>query len=165
MVKHSILLFSFLIFGCKAEMLSIINEPYIGSQLRIDGYYYSLVGNGKDILIFYRNGVLISPSGYDDNISLKAIELDLVSDKFISNIKKNKSFWSYFKITNKDIEYETWEPTSSKDYIYSNYGIILNDTTFINTKIKNRDNKEFSRNDTFKFKQFLVKPDSTNSFL
>ena len=167
MVKHFIFLSFLLLQSCKKDdTIGIINEPYTGKELRIDGYFYQRrVGESTSVVVLYRNGVLLNAQAFDKNLTFGELETELTSKSRNDMAKKTRTDWSFFKIQNKSIEYELWEPTLSKKYIFSQYGTILNDSTFVITKMKDRCDKETDRNDTFRFKQFLAKPDSTNSFL
>jgi hypothetical protein len=166
MVKKLVfLVIILLIVSCKDDKIEIVKETYSGTDLRLDGYYFNVVGDGRDILIFYRNGVMLSSINFSKDLTFEGIEKELTSDKFIVLLKKDKIFWSNFRISNKAIKYETWEPTLSKDYLFTNSGIIMNDTTFVMSKLITSKNKELIRNDTFRFKYLFEKPDSTNRFL
>lgn len=157
--------------SCEKELhkLSMTKAPYTGTELRIDGYYYSnLVFTDRiGIAIFYRDGVCINtwvkPVNQD---TLSYIENEiLLNSAFINKIKSIPTHIGVFQIKTKSIEFETWE--AGRDIItFSHYGEILNDTTFLITKQVNNDSgKSYSEKLTYRFRQFSPKPDSTNNFI
>jgi hypothetical protein len=157
--------------SCEKELhkLSMAKTPYTGNELRIDGYYYSNLTSADDIgvAVFYRDGVCINtwvkPVNSD---TLSYIENEiLINDAFINKIKSIPTHIGVFQINTKSIEFETWEV--GRDIItFSNYGEILNDTTFLITKQVNNDSgKSYSKKLTYRFRQFSPKPDSTNTFI
>ena len=83
----------------------------------------------------------------------------------MSSFMNTPSHIGVFTINKESIEFETWE--AGRDIItFSNYGKILNDTTFSITKQVNNDNsKSDILNLIYKFKQYSSKPDSTNNFI
>jgi hypothetical protein len=141
--------------------------PYIGDELRVDGYYYSNPYYENDICVavFYRDGFCIhtriTPNGRD---TLSYIENEiLLNDKYISKLKNDPAHIGVFRIINSDIEFEIWEYRS---WIFSHFGEIVNDTTFISNKRKSHStNKTYTENLTYRFKQFSPKPDSTNVYI
>lgn len=161
----------FLCISCEKELhkLNMTKTPYTGNELRIDGYYYSNLTSADDIglAVFYRNGVCINVftriKGQD---TLRFIENDILLNKsFISTFMNTPTNIGLFIINSESIEYETWE--AGRDIItFSNYGKILNDTTFLITKQVNNDSgKSYSEKLTYRFRKFSPKPDSTNNFI
>lgn len=157
--------------SCKKELheLSMTKTPYIGNELRIDGFYYSNLTSADDIglAVFYRNGVCINVyTRIERADTLSYIENDiLLNESIISTFMNTPTNIGVFQIKTESIEFETWE--AGRDIItFSNYGKILNDTTFLITKQVNNDSgKSESLNLTYRFKQFSPKPDSTNTFI
>jgi hypothetical protein len=157
--------------SCEKELheLSMAKIPYTGNELRIDGYYYSnqVYNNYNAVAVFYRDGACIhvftSIEGAD---TLNYIENNiLLNESLISNFMNTPTNIGVFQINTESIEFETWE--AGRDIItFSNYGEILNDTTFLITKqINNDSGKSENENLTYRFKQFSPKPDSTNNFI
>ena len=160
-----------LLGSCEKELheLSMAKTPYIGDELRIDGYYYSDLTTANDIgiAVFYRNGVCLHlferPESQD---TLSFIENDLLLNKaLMSRLWRTPTNIGVFKIDTESIEFETWE--AGRDITtFSHFGEILNDTTFMLIKwINNDSGKSYSENLTYRFKQFSAKPDSTNNFI
>jgi hypothetical protein len=141
--------------------------PYTGDKLKIDGYYYSnpIYRNDIRVAIFYKDGFCIftwaTPNSQD---TLNYIENEiLLNDKYISELKSNPDHIGVFQIIDSDIEIEAWEYRS---WIFTHFGKIVNDTTFIINKRKdNNSQKSYSEDITFRFKQFSPKPDSTNVWI
>ncbi len=64
------------------------------------------------------------------------------------------------------MQFETWVPSEGKMPAFNYSGDILNDTTFLITKVK-RASGSFTTaiDDTYHFKHFSPKPDSRNEFV
>lgn len=157
--------------SCEKEFhkLNMAKTPYTGNELRIDGYYFSNLTSAEDmgLAVFYRDGVCINVftriEGHD---TLSFIENDiLLNESVISTFMNTPTNIGVFQINAESIEFETWE--AGRDIItFSNYGEILNDTTFLITKQVNNDSgKSYSEYLTYRFRQFSPKPDSTNNFI
>ena len=153
--------------------------PYSGTELKTNGYYYSnLRSNGRNIsvAIFYRNGFCIHSimdvtySNFEvksKQDTLEYIKRTLFEDKsVIQRFLNEPTSIGVFRIEGKDIEFETWE-NGYNVLIFSNYGKILNDSTFlINKYVQNqRCRKEQAVNLTYKFVEYSPKPDSISSFI
>ena len=157
--------------SCEKELhkLSMTKTPYAGNELRIDGYYYSnqVFTDYNGIAVFYRNGVCMNVfSRIESQDTLSFIENEiLLNEALRSNFRNTPNHIGVFQINAKSIEFETWE--AGRDIItFSNYGEILNDTTFLITKQVNNDSgKSESLNLKYRFRQFSPKPDSTNNFI
>jgi len=157
--------------SCEKELhkLSMTKTPYAGNELRIDGYYYSnqVFTDYNGIAVFYRNGVCMNVfSRIESQDTLSFIENEiLLNEALMSNFRNTPNHIGVFQINAKSIEFETWE--AGRDIItFSNYGEILNDTTFLITKQVNNDSgKSESLNLKYRFRQFSPKPDSTNNFI
>ncbi len=161
----------FIFVSCEKDLqeLSLAKTPYTGDELRIDGYYYSNITSLNDlgIAIFYRDGFCIhvfTDIECQDTLSFIENEI-LLNESLISNFINTPSNIGVFKINSEAIEFETWE--DGRDIItFSNYGEILNDTTFLITKQVNNDSgKSYSEKMTYYFKQFSPKPDSTSIYI
>ncbi|MBC8053489.1 MAG: hypothetical protein H7Y13_10540 [Sphingobacteriaceae bacterium] len=150
------------------DKLSVSRTPYASNELRTDGYYYLNINSSySSILFFYKNGIVLSAGG----IFSKETEMDsYINKEFLQtqSYKNSKISWGVFKISsNNNIVFERWYPSSGgplKSYIRS--GVIIDNTTFTITK-SIRSNGEEGRdiNETYHFKQFSPKPDSTNTFV
>ncbi len=144
-------------------------EPNRGNQLKIDGYYYFKSGNDLyDTFILYRNGVILSGGGNaPDTDPFIFIENLFNSYQNNNSYQEKKIKWGLFVIDNNIIYMEKWHPSSGGAMlVYKRTGEILNDTTFIITKmIRSSTGNEVSIDETFHFKKFSPKPDSTNSFI
>lgn len=140
-------------------------QPYVENNLRIDGYYYQKYGDPERLTIyfFFSDGILLhAGDGYTIDI-----EESFKDGSLYEKLKKNKYCWGLFCIDDKNIQIERYYNTddlSTKSFIRS--GEILNDTTFSITKVIRSDGEsERSVNETYHFKQFSPKPDSTNIFI
>lgn len=176
MVKK-ILLFviALLLSSCnkQVESLKMKREPYLGGELRIDGYYYSLPNShpwgGSAFFIFNRNGVCMyiytSTFFSDEDDLYKYVEDKILLDEdFIKELKEKPHGYGVFSINYPNIKTETFI-VRGRYNAYHNVGQILNDTTFIIHKEKGLSNKWFESNTIYHFKQFSPKPDSTNIYI
>jgi hypothetical protein len=144
----------------KDDELSIKKVPYQGNQLRIDGYFYqsSPSIDWTRVFFFYRNGIVLE--SYIENATGK---LEVVTNY-------SKARYGVFENNSNIIRFEKWYPSSGGGLpAYVRSGDILNDTTFIITesyRMKNGKKTEVKvRNETYQFKQYSPKPDSTNTFI
>jgi hypothetical protein len=150
----------------------MVKTPYTGDELKIDGYYYSNPDseNHMSIAVLYRNGVCmhipVSLNYSGQNVS-DFVENDiLLNDAFISRWKDKPACIGVFYINVESIKFERWEATGKNITTFSYSGKILNDTIFLLTKrVDNETNKSYSINETYRFKQFSPKPDSTSVFI
>lgn len=153
----------------KDDVLSIPKTPYSGNQLKIDGYYYDLYNNKiNTVRLFYRNGVVMDFSSIGDNIV--EVEKNLKDSSLWEKIKGMKFMWGVFFIDGNQIKIEQWGTSSGgplRAYVKS--GTILNDTTYNINEIYRMQNGQKTevraRSETFHFKAFSPKPDSTNKFI
>ena len=154
----------------KDDELSIQRTDYLGDELRIDGYYYLIYGDGNYMseTFFYRNGMLLKGNaGLVNNI--EEHENNYSNGSFYDVVKDSKSVWGVFKVTGNKIFFEKWYPTEGPLPAYVRSGVILNDTTFHITEVYRMQNGEktdlSTTDEIYHFKQFSPKPDSTNVFV
>ncbi len=162
------------IFGdTEPPKLSFPTNPYTGSELKIDGYYYNtyIYGENKtghDIYLFYTNGVLLF-GGVSDQEQILIKEEKLKNGEHYSNAKNSEEYWGNFQISGSSIKFEKWSKDLSDIYLYVSEGSILNDSTFTITqsyRLEEGKQKNWtSINETYHFKKFSPKPDSTNQFV
>jgi hypothetical protein len=150
------------------DQLSIPKIPYNGTEIRINGYWYTSdrsMDKKMSVLFFYKNGIILNVGdGYDNT------EINFVDNLFLDRIKDNKTCWGVFKIAEKDIFFERWYfAAGGKKTSFVNSGKILNDTTFHITesyRMQGGNKTEVSAKDeVYHFKAFSPKPDSTNTFV
>jgi len=169
----SVVLLSLLLmsFCCKDvfkdEEFTLIKAPYTGKEFKINGYYYNYYYDTARVrvFVFYNNSCVIK--GFI-RYTKDEFENMFRNGEFKNSIKENSSCWGLFNIDSNNIKIEHYYPMEGdlKNRVYINSGIIINDTTFIITKFMRPDGSELStKNDTFHFKQFSSKPDSTNNFI
>ena len=178
-IKHIILAFVtalmvVLFFGsCKKwfkdEELTLSKQPYTGNELRTDGYYYYTMDGEyfRTITFFYKNGVVFRPpSGYH---SLQELDVYVINELVGENrFHDSQLSWELFNIENDRILFNYWVPPRPFQ-CYFEEGTILNDTTFVLQRYYRMENGEVTDegniNETFHFRQFSPKPDSTNTFI
>ncbi len=155
----------------KDDELSIQRTNYIGNQLKINGYYYKKYNNPEmlTIYIFYNNGIILHTGDGWEYSKLNEFEQKLQSPDFINKLKGIKYVWGAFKIEQSNIKFERWYPSEAPYSAYVREGEIINDTTFIISETyrnqKGQKTEVKSVNETYHFKSFNYKPDSTNKFV
>ena len=155
---------------CEDQKLSLKRTSYSGAQLRIDGYYYgdpSTSSQGVtryETIVFYQNGIVLFPG----NKEMSKIESEIsatVGSNAYTNVKYS---WGIFNIESTTIKLDYWRPTTCGYPAVLRTGNILNDTTFVLTTMEVRDKKGATSqaiDQTFHFKQYGIKPDSTNKYI
>ncbi len=151
------------------DPLTIKKQSYIGSKLKLDGYYYTMYNDKiQNVSFLYRDGVLYNCGGYIENHSKVA---EYIEREFLrsNGYKEISAGWGVFQIKEDSIWIESWFDLDGPEKAYMQSGIILNDTTFVITEIykKKRGKKKGleDRNKVYHFREFYPKPDSTNSFV
>ncbi len=144
------------------DVLTLDRQAFVGNDLALNGYYYTEVETFEGIIFdryaFYRNGI-IRYLGGSESLQEKNFHLN-----------QSKVIWGVFQIDGKNIKFERWYPSSGgplKAYIRA--GDTLNDTTFhITESYRMQDGQKTEvreKNETYHFKEFSPKPDSTNAFI
>jgi len=166
-------------FGCYKrdesldDKLTLERVDYLGSELRIDGYYYEYIyvnGNpnptGITPFFLYRNGIIFGYVGVSID-RIDKLEESFRNGEYVNNAKKYQ--WGVFQINGTQIRYEKWVPVEGPLLACTYEGVILNDTTFvINKYYRALDAGKKVPSEIyweFHFKQFSPKPDSTNRFI
>ncbi len=171
MVRYSLILFLIFVLGsCNDSLLLLDREEFIETSLKLGGYYYSpfKTHSGDRFITYflYKNGVLLyGGSPLVNEIHVR--ENEYKDGTYGDYTKGNKTDWGVFQIKEDSIVIERWGATSGyslKTAMY--YGEILNDTTFLMKKYKsNYGGGIQSIQDTFYFRSFSPKPDSTNNYI
>jgi len=174
MVKRTyfILVSVFLMASCSYH-LSMEKRPYIGNQLRIDGFYYTV---GVDSFLhagyfFYRDGSVSYRGGRYHAATMKSsFHRDIINEKHILYARKGRFAGGLFQINDSIIKFEKWYPSPGGMHkCYIREGIIINDTTFIirasYRSVKGK-KKDFDKeNKLYHFRHYTPKPDSTNLYI
>lgn len=152
------------------DKLTIPKTPFTGNQLRIDGYYYSLFNNEiNTIYVYFQNGVFQHFGVTKCGLDFDKAELYFSNANSLKVIKNNKYFWGVFLINGDNIKKEEWQPSSGAFPVYTSEGKILNDTTILFTQLYRLQNGQKTGlttiNETYYFRKFSPKPDSTNEFI
>lgn len=163
-------IFIVLVSSCKIPMLGLQREPCQECELRLDGYYMNThrfgAGVHVNIYFFYSNGVVFYGGGFwQRDLPKLAQNLQLGIDHgWYAN---DRIYWGVHRIKDNKIQFEVWTFLNSPRERFLRSGKILNDTTFVITKVLMRGDVRYPQasRDTFHFKQFSPKPDSTNAFI
>jgi len=154
--------------SCKDKELILKRVEYTGNELRTNGFYY---GNPNtdfqsvkryELFVFYKNGIMMLPG----NIEFEKME-EYITSITKSNQEDTKFVWGLFSVDN-NINIEHWVSAQCGYPAVLRTGDILNDTTFVLNKMVRRDSQGTTEKDitqTFNFRQFDTKPDSTNNFI
>lgn len=171
-----LLLCSVMFFSCRkiinwvfkvgeGEPLTMPVQNYEGTELRLDGYYYSPYKEGYDVYFLYRNGTF----NYTYNSPKKITELDKDLREFNwEKYRNERSMWGIFRVsTDNSLEMQQWRDSEFTDHLYSRVGAILNDSTFtITERWRAKDKSEHDViHEVYRFRQLDFKPDSTNNII
>lgn len=179
--------FIFTILSCKGyEPLTKTRTPFSGNNLKINGYYYSIGKEFPDkfhedyVVAFFLNSngtyQKILTGSIDLKLNNEAIlkDLDQSLRKLIENDRNypdSRPNWGVFLVNNEMILIENWEfatgggayPTRTLE------GKIVDDTTIHFHKLigaypnnKGGEKKIKAIDETYYFRKFSPKPDSTN---
>jgi hypothetical protein len=154
------------------EELHLQQTPYIGDELRIDGFYYRTFNNRNSTQVFflYRNGIIQGGDSYSGINWQDKLISDINSGEYYKASKKHKDNWGLFEVDDSIIRFENWYPQTPGPRITAvREGTILNDTTFhIQRSFRFENGKRVNiseRDELFHFRQFSPKPDSINPFI
>ncbi len=150
------------------DELSINKQANKEKYLKINGCYYQKVNDKYQSLYFlYEDGTLLSDGGNFSYQELNKHEATFDDSIWMEGRYKTKYNWGVYKIEGTKIAFERWYPSSGGPLcVYSRIGTILNDTSFIISKVMRVDGTEESAtNEIYYFKQYSHKPDSTNVFI
>ncbi|MGB0840304.1 MAG: hypothetical protein ACPGXL_09200 [Chitinophagales bacterium] len=140
--------------------------PYSGTEIRLDGYWWENLPLSHvpsiGTYFFYKDGTLLH--GRSIPISdLEQGEEGFSSQSFRDATQRSKGGWGIFQVNGKEITFEMWSESTElevKTAVYS--GKIIDEEIFVITSLLNNYSGETTaRNDTFFFKPFHPKPDST----
>lgn len=155
---------------CNDMDLSLNRVELTSSQLRLDGFYY---GNPEsdwentvyyETYVFYQNGVLLRTGGME----FYKMEAEIEGLSKTTLPQQSIDVWGIINISGSNITIEHWQPAPCSKPVLLRSGEILNDTTFVLNKMIRRDSEgttETDINQEFHFRQFDIKPDSTNNFI
>lgn len=146
------------------EELTLPRQEYTGDELRIDGYYYTLLYSKDNVNVYeayflFRDGKIL----YCGTTDLVLFEEKLINKT--NNFGSSKTDWGIFVIDNGNIKFERWYSGSvgQRLPVYIKEGIILNDTTFKITKFYNKDGNVNENRDELYYSLEEVMPD-TNTY-
>jgi hypothetical protein len=138
------------------------------TSVRLNGYYYSLNAFGSletpPVYYFYQDGVMLSIGAIAKSKLINAYEYrpDSIS---LQKIRNWQPSWNTYEILGDSIVIH-WHATQGGEiYVYPRKGVILNDSTFVITKITtSRGMENLKDPEIFNFVRSEFKPDSTNTF-
>ena len=157
--------------ACKKNKFGISPQSNDGSALRLNGYYYhkTPMADGDSLInmvFFYANGVVLYASTNDSR--LNDTELDFRNGNYYDSVKNSHHFWGPYKIEGSSLYYERWNPQefypihAFKADITNNRQFELVETYNV---VRKKQKLKTKPNNIYRFKAFLPKPDSSNSFV
>ena len=148
------------------DKLTLQREPYNGSLLKLDGYYYQTYLDGKMVEIYFlnKNGVIINAGAFEKT-KLDFYEMKLSDSVFVNKLKDVKFNWGVFQIDEDNIKFERWYPSERPYRTGLREGRILNDSTFIIEKAISSVGKEIMKKEIYHFKKFAPKMDSITKYI
>ena len=160
---------SLVMIGCSKIVadLGMQRKPYLGTDLKIDGYYYSEPIWDKTIAvsIFYQNGVSILTFFSVGKDTLQSIKEKLFhNEEFLSTMGSEPHSIGVFSINSHSLEMENFIGRGFR-HTYKSYYEIINDSTFVMKRFIGIEGSESFHNLKFKFKKFSPKPDSTSVYI
>ena len=141
------------------EGFTIPIEGYLGSDLKIDGYYlYERDSESSEGYVFYTNGIffrLALGSSTGNFTQVELFENSIANTEYMNRARDQVDSWGLYNIDSSTkeiiIQYRV-KPFSGGLNLVERKGDILNDSTFM------------IEDETYSFKHF-PKPDSLNSFV
>lgn len=153
---------SSLICCCKvAEEFKLKKVNYLGSELRIDGYYYLKYESGYCSFFLYKNGMFLSNGCTNHIESVEELDL-LLSDSALQERKnKHQYVWGLYKVIEDKVIIERWETWNGMPFkVKRSNGNLISNTKFSTSAMKNLEVFEI-----YEYREFSPKPDSTNRFI
>ncbi|MFW5762497.1 MAG: hypothetical protein ACOCXH_16100 [Cyclobacteriaceae bacterium] len=148
------------------DEITLKKEPYQGSNLKINGYYYRYITDSSKVspLFLYRNGVAITEFA---QINKNKLEEKIKTGEYYNLIKDDPTDWGLYIVEDDNIKIEHLIGRGCiKLYSYLYIGTILNDTTILFTEHNASEGSDDNKcNNLYHFKKFSPKPDSTNQFV
>ena len=150
----------------KDKEFSMKTNPYKGTELKINGYYYKNIDNEYSrVFIFYESGVRYGGSVLHTS---KEIENTLSASDFTKKYSDKREYWGPYEINYDKLKFEFYTNIGNMWCTCFAHCVILNDTTFTIEKItfsKTGEERKDGFKGEFHFKEFYPKPDSTNNFI
>ena len=131
------------------------------NELKLNGYYYLESEGGYCSFFLYENGVFLS-NGCSNNIeSLEKLDVILSGLEYQQRKNKNQYVWGVYEVRNNKVIIERWEPWNGWPYkVKRSEGNLISNTELSTSIMKNLEALEI-----YKFREFMPKPDSKNSFI
>jgi hypothetical protein len=158
-----------LLLSCAAiryrrDSLKMKRQNYNGQAIHLNGFYRYQDNRISSSFFLYRNGIYFCGNG----LNLPSIGSGVEMNQYIKALPPNHLafvdivyWWGLFEVDSSNITIESWMSDNGLNAYPTRtfHGTILNDTTIIM--------KNYCSNgqDTFRFYETSVKPDSTNKFI
>ncbi len=150
------------------EQFSFSPSPNLIGSIFLKGYYYYYYAPADYyiIMFLYSNGVILYGAAVSTTDLLKT-EDSYKNGTFHAMAVKDISLWRIYKVEGDSIRIEARASDGTTPLIVGIYeGVILNDSTFTLLQSRRLDGRLIDkRNETYHFKSFSPKPDSTNPFI
>ena len=164
-----IIIWILLAFSCsKRPSLAIERTPFVGNELRTDGFYYYNyypnshwdTTNRSYIFFFFFFGTILKGYVYK-TINIQDITIDMIKEQSKYTYKDSGS-WGLFAVKDSTIYWSFWHyQPDFHTYVSLDSAKILNDTTFYE-RIKFSDGQIVDH--IYHFHKFPHKPDSSIAY-
>lgn len=166
-MKKIIILLAFcsLFQGCfrGAEELTLERVDYLGSEIKIDGYYYHQDNETFNSFMLFENGVYHG-FGETEQPTLENLDALIQDETFYNNIRDLQYTWGVYQVDGNGITIERWLPGTGGPYPTQLLeGDIIDDETIRISGLRGTEYED--EVDEFKFRALSPKPDSTNTFI
>ncbi|MCC5918047.1 MAG: hypothetical protein JJU02_12060, partial [Cryomorphaceae bacterium] len=132
----SLIIATTLLSLCKKDRhddeLHLQQTPYLGDELRIDGFYFREKehSNSTQVFFLYSNGIILGGSSFQNPNWEQNLINAINSGSYRNTTLKYKDSWGLFEIEDSILRFEKWYPNSpGPKRAFVREGVILNDTT------------------------------------
>jgi hypothetical protein len=159
------------------EPLSLERKNFTGSNLKQNGYYYTIRDDTYNTFFLYKNGIYHGGAGVgkieSGNLVLENLDKNVREVGLIKEQYPSQYHWGVFNVSGSEIMIERWLSGSGGAYPTEILtGEIVNDTTIHFSGRIGRGGNSGGRkkavykiDETYHFRALDYKPDSTNRFI
>jgi hypothetical protein len=148
--------------------LKLEPRPNTSAALKLKGYYFhpfnDATNENVQVYFLYANGIILDVGSFAANGDY---ERHFTDDAFLEKVKSQRVAWGVYEIDSDSIRFEKWYHGGGSEKIaFTRTGVIEDKTTFRIVKMKRSEEDEAKTlSETYHFKMFHPKPDSTNDFI
>lgn len=173
MVKYLFIGSVFLAVACSVyrQAPTLILKNNTSEKIKLSGYFYVKKDNNLyNSIVLYQNGIVLEGGSSEVSAGINSVDSNFLATNNFNNSydRKIPYIWGIYSINENYIIIERYKvPAFGESYqTYVDKGHIINERQFIITSRKYiKTGKLEARRDTFNFRPFSTKPDSTNNFI